>query len=65
MDNCSRFRAHKLSPSVWGVRAVILSGALPAAAFGPLGVTAQWTVAELRAEHLGYLAHHRFEVLRE
>lgn len=44
--------------------AVIVSGALPAEAFGPLGVSAQWTVAGLRAEHLGYLAHHRLKVFR-
>lgn len=44
--------------------AVIVSGALPAEAFGPLGVSTQWKVAGLRAEHLGYLAHHRAQVLR-
>lgn len=44
--------------------AVIVSEALPAEAFGPLGVSAQWTVAGLRVEHLGYLAHHRAQVLR-
>jgi putative restriction endonuclease len=44
--------------------AVIVSGALPAEAREPLGVSTQWTVSGLRAEHLGYLTHHRSEVLR-
>ena len=43
---------------------LIVSEALPAEAFGPLGVSTQWTVAGLRVEHLGYLAHHRAQVLR-
>ena len=43
---------------------MIVSGALPAEAFGPLGVSTQWAVAGLRAEHLGYLAHHRLKVFR-
>ena len=45
--------------------AVIVSGALPAEAFGPLGVSTRWTVAGLRVEHLGYLVHHRARVLRQ